>query len=64
MAIEFNKRAVDIAVKSGILSMRKIGIKIKAAPTPAMVNTVVNIKVITAAIRYVNISGIPNFLFP
>jgi len=45
MAIEFRRRAVDIAVRSGIPKAKKTGIKIKAAPTPAMVKTVVNIKV-------------------
>jgi hypothetical protein len=55
MAIEFNNRAVDMAVRSGMCKARRIGIKIKAAPTPAMVKTVVKIKVTVAAIRYVSI---------
>jgi len=65
MAMEFSSRAVDIALKSGIFRTRKIGIKIKAAPTPAIVKTVVNIKVIAAAIKYVSISGLSLlYLFP
>jgi hypothetical protein len=31
--------------------------------TPAMVKNVVNIKVTTAAIKYVNILGLPSFFF-
>jgi hypothetical protein len=48
--MEFSNKAVDIAVKSGIPNARKIGIKINAAPTPAIVRIVVNKKVTTAAI--------------
>jgi len=55
MAIEFKRRAVDIAVRSGIPKAKNKGIKIKAAPTPAMVKIVVKTKVIIPAIRYVSI---------
>lgn len=50
MAIEFKRRAVDIEVKSGIPKAKNRGIKIKVAPTPAIVKIVVNRKVTTPAI--------------
>jgi hypothetical protein len=39
-----------MAVKSGMPKVRNTGIKINAAPTPAMVKTVVKIKVTIPAI--------------
>jgi hypothetical protein len=40
-----------MAVKSGIPKAKNVGIKIKAAPTPATVKTVVNPKVTMPAMR-------------
>jgi len=53
--MEFNRRAVDIEVNNGIPNVKNIGIKINAAPTPAIVKTAVKIKVITPAMIYTNI---------
>jgi len=64
IAMEFNNSAVDIALRSGIPRARKIGIKINAAPTPAMVKTVVKINVTADAIRYVvSILNFPNIFY-
>jgi len=40
-----------MAVRRGTPKATNTGIKIKAAPTPAIANTVVKIKVITVAIK-------------
>jgi hypothetical protein len=45
MATEFKRRAVDMAVRSGIPKVKNTGIRMKAAPTPAIVKTVVKPKV-------------------
>jgi len=50
MATEFKRRAVDMAVKSGMPKVKNTGIKINAAPTPAMVKIVVKTKVTIPAI--------------
>jgi hypothetical protein len=55
MATEFSKRAVDIAVRRGTPRAKNTGIKMKAAPTPAMVKTVVKPKVAIPAMMLVNI---------
>ena len=49
IATAFNKSEIDIAVKSGIFRAKKTGIKMNAAPTPAMVRTVVNRNVMMPA---------------
>ena len=61
IAIEFRSKAVDIAVRSGIFKARKIGIRIKAAPTPAIVKIVVKTKVTIPAIIYTNIIHLLKF---
>jgi hypothetical protein len=49
MLIPFKSRAVAMASFSGTPSQKKAGMMIKAAPTPAMVKTVVKPKTIRLA---------------
>jgi hypothetical protein len=49
IATAFKRREMDMAVINGIPIARNTGIRIKAAPTPAMVKTVVNRKVTVPA---------------
>jgi hypothetical protein len=51
MAMLFKSKAVDMAVRRGMPKDINTGIKMKAAPIPAMVNIVVKIKVISDAIK-------------
>jgi hypothetical protein len=51
MAMLFKSNAVDMAVRRGTPRATNTGIRIKAAPTPAIVSTVVKIKVIRDAMK-------------
>jgi hypothetical protein len=51
MPMLFKSKAIDMAVRRGTPKDTNTGIKMKAAPTPAMVKIVVKIKVISAAIK-------------
>ncbi len=54
----FKSRAVAMASFNGNPNQKRNGMMLKAAPTPAMVNTAVKQKTIRAAIISVNILGL------
>jgi hypothetical protein len=59
MAMELSKRAVAIAMWTSIPRVTNTGIKMKAAPTPAMVSSVVRMSVMNPAKTVVIISDSP-----